>query len=169
MVIWDAGGRFPPGGNAGRNDRRTCPSSDRAANILPVIPVCVLVGLVDPFTEPLYRLLVAEPQRAGRVLDNKAERRAARELIAAYHQQQLRALLERIRDGFTKLDAGEIDEFTLDELIHRYKRAAADLWSFCGSTGGQWLQAASTLTYLREQGEEPDWWARSAPRRGAPS
>ncbi len=94
----------------------------------------------------------------------KARRRAARELIAAYHQEQLRALLDRVRAGFEQLDSGEIDEFDLDDLIHRYKRAAGDLWKFCGSTGAQWLQAANTLTYLRGRGEEPDWWARSAPR-----
>ena len=78
-------------------------------------------------------------------------------------------MLERVRDGFAQLDSGEIDEFALDDLIHRYKRAAADMWKFCGSTGGQWLQAANTLTYLREQSEEPDWWARSALRRGPSS
>lgn len=108
---------------------------------------------------------MAEPPRQeGRSVD-KAKRRAARELIAGYHQEQLRALLERVRHGFTQLDSGEIDEFALDDLIHRYKRAAADLWKFCGSTGGQWLQAANMLGYLREQGEEPDWWERSATRR----
>jgi hypothetical protein len=107
---------------------------------------------------------VTEPSRQ-RAADDKRLRRAARELIAAYHQQQLRALLERVRDGFAQLDAGDIDEFDLDDLFHRYRRAAADLWQFCGSTGGQWLEAANTLTYLREQDEEPDWWARSAPRR----
>jgi hypothetical protein len=99
------------------------------------------------------------------VSDDKAARRAAREVIAAYHRQPLRLLLERVRDGFAQLDAGDIDEFGLDDLIHRYKRAAADLWQFCGSSGGQWLQAANMLTYLRDQGEEPDWWARSVPRR----
>ena len=96
---------------------------------------------------------------------DKAKRRAARELIAAYHKEQLRALLERVREGFSQLDSGDIDEFDLDDLIHRYKRAAADLWKFCGSTGGQWLQAANTLTYLRDRGDEPDWWARSDSRR----
>jgi hypothetical protein len=57
----------------------------------------------------------------------------------AYHQEQLGALLDRVRDGFAQLDRGGIDEFGLDDLIHRYKRAAADLWRFCGSSGGQWL------------------------------
>jgi len=108
---------------------------------------------------------VAEPTGNKRGLDETAARRAARELIAAYHQEQLRALLDRVRDGFVQLDRGEIDEFDLDDLIHRYKRAAADLWKFCGSTGGQWRQAANTLTYLREQGQEPDWWATSAQHR----
>ena len=106
---------------------------------------------------------MTEPSRQ-RAADDEARRRAAHELITTYHQQQLRALLERVRDGFAKLDAGDIDEFDLDNLIHRYKRAAADLWKFRGSTGGQWLQAANTLDFLREQGEEPDWWERSAPR-----
>ncbi len=101
---------------------------------------------------------------ANQSVDEKAKRRAAREVIGAYHQQQLRALLEHIRDGFAQFDAGEIDEFDLDDLIHRYKRAAGELWKFCGNTGGQWLQAANTLAYLREQGEEPNWWAEA--RRG---
>ena len=100
---------------------------------------------------------------------DKARRRAARELIAAYHQDQLRVLLEHVRDGFSRFDSGAIDEFELDDLIHRYKRAAREPWRFRGSTEGQWLQAANSLTYLREQGEEPDWWARSAPRRDRPS
>jgi hypothetical protein len=99
-----------------------------------------------------------------RLADTKADRRAAREQIGAYHQAQLRSLLEHVRAGFARLDAGEIDEFELDDLIHHYKRSAAKLWTFCGSSGGQWLQAANTLAYLREQGEEPDWWERGAPR-----
>ena len=99
----------------------------------------------------------------------KAERRAARELVAAYHQEELRVLLEHVRGGFARLDAGEIDEFELDELIHRYKRAAAHLWSFCGSSGGQWLQAAKVITRIRNHSEPPrDWWADAAPRQRAP-
>jgi len=31
---------------------------------------------------------------------DKADRRAAREMIAAYHQSELRALLEHVRNGF---------------------------------------------------------------------
>jgi hypothetical protein len=75
-------------------------------------------------------------------------------------------LLDHVRDGFASLDAGEIDEFELDDLIHRYKRAAAKLWSFCGTSGGQWLQAAKALRYLEQTGQpRRDWWEEAAPRR----
>jgi hypothetical protein len=99
---------------------------------------------------------------------DKADRRSARELIAAYHQSELRALLEHVRVGFAQLDAGEIDEFDLDALIHHYKRSAAELWKFCGSSGGQGQRAANTLRYLREHDDEPDWWEIGAPRRTKP-
>jgi hypothetical protein len=106
---------------------------------------------------------VVEPSTSERRPTDKAERRAARDLVASYHQEELRRLLEHVRDGFARLDTGGIDEFELDDLIHRYKRAATKLWSFCGSSGGQWQQAANTLAYLRDRDEEPpDWWEQAA-------
>ena len=103
-----------------------------------------------------------DPDEGG----ERARRRAAREVIGRYQEQQLRLLLERVRDGFQRLDAGEIDAFELDELIHRYTRSARELWKFCGQSGSEWLTAARTLEYLREQGEEPpDWWQAGEPRR----
>lgn len=108
---------------------------------------------------------IGDTKRPG----EKADRRAARDLIAAYHQTELRTLLEHVRAGFAQLDAGEIDEFDLDDLIHHYKRSAAELWKFCGSSGGQWQQAANTLTYLRGHGQEPDWWQRGGLRRNTSS
>ena len=54
---------------------------------------------------------------------------------------------------------------SLDDLIHHYKRAAAKLWSFCGSSGGGWQRAADAIAYLRERNEPlPDWWDQAAPR-----
>jgi len=97
-------------------------------------------------------------------LTAKAERRAARQAIAAYHQDQLRGLLDHVREGFERLDCGEIDEFDLDDIIHCYKRAAGELWNFCGSSGSKWERAAHALEYLREQSDEPDWWEMAAPR-----
>jgi PAS domain-containing protein len=104
-----------------------------------------------------------EPTSRGRE-NERARRREARELVAAYHDEQLRALLERVRDGFARLDAGEIDAFDLDDLIHHYKRAARELWKFCGSSGSEWERAARSLAFWREQGEEPEWWEAGAPR-----
>ena len=91
----------------------------------------------------------------------KARRRAAREMVGDYHERELGALLEHVRDGFARLDAGELDAFELDDLIHRYKRSARELWNFC-SLGAS---AAWALEDARERGEEIDWWAAGEPRR----
>jgi hypothetical protein len=85
-------------------------------------------------------------------------RGAAENPVGVYRAQQLLDLLERVREGFAQLDAGVIDVFELDELIHRYGRCARELRRFCGSTAEDWDHAARTLARLREQGEEPDWW-----------
>ncbi|HVA90560.1 MAG TPA: hypothetical protein VNL71_12050 [Chloroflexota bacterium] len=85
-------------------------------------------------------------------------------MIAAYHEEQLALLLERVREGFVRLDAVDLNVFELDELIHHYKRSAAELWKFCGSSGGAWVRAARTLAFLREEGDEPDWWEAGASR-----
>jgi hypothetical protein len=69
-----------------------------------------------------------------------------------------------VREGFVRLDAGENNAFELDELIHHYKRSAAELWKFCGSSGGGWVQAARTLAFLHDEGDEPDWWESGASR-----
>ena len=104
--------------------------------------------------------------RIREIEGEKARRRAARELIGRYHDEQLRLLLDHVREGFEKLDGGELDPIELDELIHRYKRSAQKLWSFCGSSGSAWEQAALTVELWREHGEEePDWWAAGELRR----
>lgn len=96
----------------------------------------------------------------------KARRRAAREMVGRYHEEQLRLLLEHVREGFEQLDRGEIDPFDLDDLIHRYKRSAQKLWSFCGSSGSGWEHTALALECWREQREpEPDWWETGQLRR----
>ena len=95
----------------------------------------------------------------------RAQRRAARKTISAYHEEQLGLLLERVRDGFARLDAGDIDVFELDELIHHYKQAARELWKFCNLSGGSPVSALHALEFQREQGEEPDWWEACQLRR----
>jgi hypothetical protein len=109
---------------------------------------------------------VAEDSDGDRRTAEKAERHAARELVNRYHRTELRKLLDHVREGFTRLDSGEMDEFEFDDLIHQYKKAAAKLWSFCGSSGNQWVQAANALRRLEDLGEPiRDWWEEAAPRR----
>jgi len=109
---------------------------------------------------------VAERADSDHEPSEKAERQAARELVGRYHREELHKLLDHVRDGFTRLDAGDIDEFELDQLIHQYKKAATQLWSFCGTSGGQWLQAAKSLRYHEAAGEPVrDWWEEATPRR----
>jgi hypothetical protein len=108
---------------------------------------------------------VSDGQEGSQGGGAQAGRRAASAVMSACHEEQLGALLERVREGFANLDAGEIDVFELDDLIHRYTRSAAELWRFCGSSGGQWERAARMLAFLREQGDEPDWWEAGAPRQ----
>jgi hypothetical protein len=80
----------------------------------------------------------------------KARRRAAREMLGDYHERELGALLEHVRDGFARLDSGELDAFELDDLIHRYKRSARELWKFF-SLGAS---AAWAIEDARERGEK---------------
>jgi hypothetical protein len=114
------------------------------------------------------RLVTPERYRLAQMDEahsEKARRQAARRLVGEYHERELARLLEHVREGFARLDTGELDPFELDDLIHHYKRSARELWKFCGSSGSEWERAARTLAYLREQDDEPDWWEAGAPRR----
>jgi hypothetical protein len=109
---------------------------------------------------------MADGVRIRDIENEKARRRAARRMIGEYHEQQLRLLLDHVRDGLARMDAGEMDPFELDDLIHHYKRSARKLWSFCGSSGGAPERAALMLEWEREQGEpETDWWEVGRTRR----
>jgi len=103
-----------------------------------------------------------DPLAALRSENERTRRRAARALVGAYHEEQLRLLLERVRSGFRALDANEITAADLHELIEQYRRAARELEKFCGSSGSAWESAARVLVGLQESGEDVDWWARGA-------
>jgi hypothetical protein len=96
---------------------------------------------------------------------SKAVRRAAGAAVGAYHEADIARLLEHVRDGIARYDAGEIDAFELDDLIHRYKRATQKLWTFCSGGGSQIYSTARMLEMQREEGELPDWWDLATPRR----
>ena len=68
-----------------------------------------------------------------------------------------------MRDGFERLDRGEIDEFELDNLIYRYKRAAKDLWVFCNTAREEQVDGA--ISAMEQRGDRRDWWDDAAPRR----
>jgi hypothetical protein len=94
--------------------------------------------------------------------DTHDRRQATNALVGNYHEQQLRLLLEHVREGFRRMDAGEIDPFELDEIIYTYKRSAQKLWSFCSDTD----RAARAVQWRRYQAEpEPDWWGAGQRRR----
>jgi len=97
------------------------------------------------------------PQRSS-----KAERRAARDRVSRYHEAQLAKLLAHVRAGFHAHEAGRIDVFELDDVIHHYHRAARKLYAFCAGSGGQVEAVARTLEWLESEGSEPDWWQECA-------
>ena len=90
--------------------------------------------------------------------NEKAKLRADWAFLVAYHEAKLADLLEHVREGFTRYDAGEINAFGLDELIHRYQIAARELWKFCSVSGGRVEAAGRMLEVWRERDEMPDWW-----------
>jgi len=95
---------------------------------------------------------------AGVPTNEKAKRRADWDFLVGYHEAKLADLLEHVREGFTKYDAGEINAFGLDELVHRYQIAARELWKFCSVSGGHVNTAVRMLELWQERGEMPDWW-----------
>ena len=97
----------------------------------------------------------------------KAERRAARERVSAYHQSQLAELLSHLGAEIDRYRAGEIDAYAADETIHHYHRAAAELWKFCFARGGGAHAefVAGLLDRMTAAAETINWWERAAPRR----
>jgi hypothetical protein len=90
--------------------------------------------------------------------EERTRRRAARKLVAAYHDEQLRSLLARVREGFAAMDAGTLPPAGLDEVIAHYRRSAKKLDAFCGWSGSAWESAARTLRRMRMDDETIDWW-----------
>jgi hypothetical protein len=97
----------------------------------------------------------------------KAERRAARERVSAYHQVQLAGLLSHVAAAIDRYRDGDIDAYVVDETIHHYHRAAAELWKFCfARSGGTHAEfTASLLDRMTASGDAIDWWEHATPRR----
>jgi hypothetical protein len=94
--------------------------------------------------------------------DTKAGRRAAQERVAAYYEQELTRLLERVAEALGHLEQGELDVYEVDDLIHRYKKATQRLWSFCwGRGGGSHVLWVARVLDDTEFGPGGDWWEQA--------
>lgn len=89
----------------------------------------------------------------------KADRQAARETVAAYHQEQLGRLLAHVEQALNDLRSGRLDAFDVDRVIFQYSRAAKELWKFCNLDD---VEFAASL--IRDQ-EPFDWWQPGALKR----
>lgn len=89
----------------------------------------------------------------------KSERQAARAVVAAYHEDQLAVLVERVGVAIDRFRSGQLDAFGADHALFQYSRAAKELWKFC-TLGNPEINARITQ-------DQPtvDWWERGAPRR----
>ena len=101
----------------------------------------------------------------GHTATGKHDEEPALAVVRAYHEQELRQLIEHVRDALARLDAGEIDVFEFDSLVHQYHKAAQQLWGFCNGRRGRFDVTARIIEEERERGEAPNWWELAAPRR----
>lgn len=101
-----------------------------------------------------------------RQVGTKAERRAARERVAAYHEARLAELIGHVADAVDRFRAGDVDAYDVDETIHQYHRAARELWKFCWAGSAAQVELVTyALDRLAEDGDAIDWWQRGAPRQ----
>jgi hypothetical protein len=92
-------------------------------------------------------------------VSTKPERRAAREKVAAFHEEQLGRLVERLADAIALYQAADLNAFDVDEVVFQYSRAAKELWKFCN------LGNAEIAARVIDEQPPTDWWNRGAPRR----
>ena len=82
-----------------------------------------------------------------------------------YHEARLAELHEHVRAALDGFDAGELDAFGVDAVIHQYTRAARELWKTCAMPAGNIEGVAWMLEDMAARGETIDWWEAGAPRR----
>ncbi|MDP7707605.1 hypothetical protein [Mycobacterium sp. TY815] len=99
-------------------------------------------------------------------MGSKAERRAAREAVAGYHEARLGELIDYVAVLIDGYRAGEVDAYAVDETIHHYHRAARELWKFCWSGGGTHIEMiAAVLDRMTTDGETINWWEQTSSRQ----
>ncbi|WP_020385532.1 hypothetical protein [Kribbella catacumbae] len=98
-------------------------------------------------------------------MSTKAERRAACQQVATYHEAQLAALVQRVAEAVDRHRGGELDAFEVDQVVYQYQRAARQLWTFCQTTGSRAEFTAHIIRRMAEDSEAIDWWERGQPHR----
>ena len=100
-------------------------------------------------------------------MSTKAERRAARERVAAYHEACLSQLVQHVADSIDQYRAGDIDVHAVDETIYHFHHAARELEKFCtGSGSGTHIDfIASLIDEDTANGARRDRWELGKPRR----
>lgn len=121
--------------------------------------VCAIDRAVTPARRLRAPARGAVPVSSLVSVSDKSERRAARSVVAGYHEAELGALVARVGEAVDRYRAGELDAFEVDQVLFQYSRAAKELWKYC-NFGPVELTAA----VIREQPPH-DWWERGAPRR----
>ena len=85
--------------------------------------------------------------------------------VGAYHERELRRLVDHLRAALARLDAGEIDVFEFDALAYHYKKAARDLWKFCSQGGNDMRRAGRRVGEIEAGiGEPINWWQLAVPK-----
>ena len=102
----------------------------------------------------------------SRIMGAKAERRAAREQVSAYHQARLAELLSHVAAAIDRYRHGEIDAC---ETIHHYHRAAGQLWKFCFSRGGAAMPSSSPASSTTWPPKQKPSTGGNAPHRDGTS
>jgi hypothetical protein len=92
-------------------------------------------------------------------MSSKSERQAARTAVAAYHEDRLGELVQRVGEGIDRFRAGELDAFDADQIMFQYSRAAKELWKFCN------LVDVEFTAQLIQERPPTDWWERGAPKQ----
>lgn len=100
--------------------------------------------------------MIPEDRTSLVLVSEKSQRRAARSVVADYHQAQLEELVARVGEAVDRHRAGEIDAFDVDHVLFQYSRAAKELWKFCNL-----LQPEAVAAMIQEQPPH-DWWERGA-------
>jgi len=89
----------------------------------------------------------------------KSDREAAREAVAAHHETQLAALVERVGSAIDRFRGGQLNAFDVDQVLFHYSRAARELWKFSN------LADTELAANIVRERPAVDWWERGAPRK----